>query len=185
MFPLHIHRAASYMQSGGVIAYPTEGVWGLGCDPFNEDAVYTLLRIKQRQVEKGLILVAGSLKQVEPLLTPLNTSQRELLAQSWPGPITWLLPDSSELIPSWIKGKFTSVAIRVSAHRPVVQLCAAFGGLIVSTSANPAAFAPARTRLRVLTWFGDRVDYVVPGKLGGQRGPSIIRDLTTASVVRS
>src|SRR5688500_758271 len=105
MYPLHIRHAASCIHSGGIIAYPTEGVWGVGCDPFNEDAVYTLLRIKQRQVEKGLILVAGSMKHVEPLLTPLNASQRDLLTQSWPGPTTWLLPDSSQLIPSWIKGK--------------------------------------------------------------------------------
>src|SRR5688500_9488848 len=123
MFPLHIRRAASCLQSGGIIAYPTEGVWGLGGGPFNDAAVYTLLRIKQRQVEKGLILVAGSMKQVESLLTPLSASQRDLLAQSWPGATTWLLPDSSQLIPSWIKGKFTSVAIRLSAHPPVMQLC--------------------------------------------------------------
>jgi L-threonylcarbamoyladenylate synthase len=185
MYPRHIHRAANCLQNGGIIAYPTEGVWGLGCNPFNEDAVYRLLQIKQRPVEKGLILVAGSMEQIEPLLKPLDVAQRKLLSQSWPGPVTWLLPDSDQLIPSWIKGKFASVAIRVSAHRPVVQLCDAFGGLIVSTSANPAELAPARTRLRVLTWFGDSVDYVLPGKLGGQRGPSTIRDLASASVIRS
>src|SRR5688572_33167855 len=90
MYPRRIHRAASCLQSGGIIDYPTEGVWGLGCDPFNEDAVHTILRIKQRQEEKGLILVAGSMKQVEHLLTPLDASQRDLLTRSWPGPTTWL-----------------------------------------------------------------------------------------------
>jgi L-threonylcarbamoyladenylate synthase len=185
MYPRRIHRAASCLQSGGVIAYPTEGVWGVGCDPFNEDAVYRLLQLKRRPVEKGLILVAGSIKQIEPLLKPLDAAQRELLTQSWPGPVTWLLPDSDQLIPPWIKGKFTSVAIRVSAHPPVVQLCAAFDGLIVSTSANPAERAPARTRLRVMTWFGGKLDYILPGKLGGQPGPSTIRDLASASVIRS
>ncbi len=185
MYPLRIQRAASCLQSGGIIAYPTEGVWGLGCDPFNEDAVRKLLRIKQRPMEKGLILVAGSIKQIEPLLKNLDAPQTNLLAKSWPGPVTWLLPDPDQLIPPWIKGKFTSVAIRVSAHPSVVQLCSAFGGVIVSTSANPAELAPARTRLRVMTWFDDSLDYILPGKLGGQRGPSKIHDLVTASVIRS
>jgi L-threonylcarbamoyladenylate synthase len=185
MYPLRITRAAHYLQQGGIVAYPTEGVWGLGCDPFNEEAVHKLLAIKKRPVEKGLILVAGSAKQITPLLKPLNSTQMKLLDESWPGPVTWLLPDAEQLIPSWIKGKFASVAVRVSAHPPVVQLCSAFGGLLVSTSANPAAFPPARTRLRVATWFDGRIDYILPGKLGGQSGPSSIRDLATASVIRS
>ncbi|MES2624006.1 MAG: Sua5/YciO/YrdC/YwlC family protein [Pseudomonadota bacterium] len=185
MYPLRIQRAASCLQQGGVIAYPTEGVWGLGCDPFNEEAVYRLLAIKQRPVEKGLILVASSMKQIEPLLMSLDASQLKLLSETWPGPFTWLLPDADQLIPPWIKGKFSSVAVRVSAHPQVVQLCSAFGGPLVSTSANPAELAPARSRLRVLTWFGDSLDYILPGKLGGQSGPSTIRDLASASVIRS
>lgn len=185
MYPLRIQRAASCLHSGGIIAYPTEGVWGLGCDPFNEEAVRKLLLIKQRPIEKGLILVACNMRQIEPLLKTLSSAQMKLLTESWPGPVTWLLPDPDQLIPPWIKGKFTSVAIRVSAHPPVVRLCSAFGGLIVSTSANPAALAPARTRLRVSTWFHDNLDYILPGKLGGLRGPSTIRDLASASVIRS
>ncbi len=185
MYPLRIDRAASCLLKGGIVAYPTEGVWGLGCDPFNEEAVHQLLAIKQRPIEKGLILVAGSTKQIARLLKPLNSAQMKLLDESWPGPVTWLLPDAEQLIPSWIKGKFASVAVRVSAHPPVVQLCSAFGGPLVSTSANPAAFPPARTKIRVATWFGDSIDYILPGKLGGQAGPSSIRDLATASVIRS
>ncbi len=185
MFPYRIHRAADCMRRGGIIAYPTEGVWGLGCDPFNEGAVHRLLQIKQRPIEKGLILAAGKLRQIDPLFSGLEDAQKEILAATWPGPVTWLMPDPDQLIPSWIKGKFESVAIRVSAHPTIVQLCSAFGGLIVSTSANPAALAPARTRLRVLTWFGDDIDYVLPGKLGGQRGPSSIRDLASSNVIRS
>ena len=185
MYPLRIRRAASCLQNGGIIGYPTEGVWGLGCDPFNEDAVRKLLLLKQRPVEKGLILVAGTMKQVEPLLKSLNSAQLNLLTTTWPGPVTWLLPDTDQFIPPWIKGKFATVAIRVSAHPSVQQLCSAFGGPIVSTSANPSDRSPARTRLRVLTWFGDSIEYVLPGKLGGQRGPSTIHDLATSSVIRS
>lgn len=185
MHPQRIKHAARCLQIGGIIAYPTEGVWGLGCDPFNEAAVHKLLALKQRPLEKGLILVAGSMEQIAPLLKPLDPVQLKTLDSSWPGPVTWLIPDAEQLIPSWIKGKFASVAIRVSAHPAVVQLCSAFGGPLVSTSANPAALAPARTRLRVATWFGGRIDYILPGRLGGQAGPSSIRDLVSASVIRS
>ena len=185
MYPVHIQRAASCLHNGGIIAYPTEGVWGLGCDPFNEAAVHKVLLMKHRPIEKGLILVAASMKQMEPLIKTLTPAHKKLLNESWPGPVTWLLPDPDQLIPAWIKGQFTSVAIRVSAHRSVVRLCSAFGGPLVSTSANPAHLAPARTRLRVLTWFDENLDYILPGKLGGLHGPSAIRDLASTSVIRS
>jgi L-threonylcarbamoyladenylate synthase len=185
MYPKHISNAARCLRQGGVIAYPTEGVWGLGCDPFDQTAVTRLLQMKQRPEEKGLILVAADIAQIAPLLRHLSASEREQLQASWPGPTTWLLPDPDQLVPAWIKGKFATVAVRVSGHPVVVGLCRAFGGLLVSTSANPADAPPARNRLRVLTWFGDELDYVVPGRLGGQRGPSTIRDLRSSAVIRS
>lgn len=181
----HIDRAITMLHAGGVIAYPTEGVWGLGCDPFIEDAVLRILQLKQRPVEKGLILVAAGVDQVAALLQPLDAAQRRAVLATWPGPTTWLLPDPAQLVPAWIKGKFPTVAVRVSAHPGVVALCRGFGGPLVSTSANPADAPPATSRLRVLTWFGRELDYVVPGRLGGQRGPSEIRDLHSAKPVRA
>jgi L-threonylcarbamoyladenylate synthase len=180
----HIRRAVTCLQKGGVIAYPTEGVWGLGCDPYHAAAVERLLQLKQRPVEKGLILVAATMKQIAPLLSPLSAAQLLLLKQSWPGPVTWLLPDPDQLVPVWIKGQFTTVAVRVSAHPIVVRLCSAFGGPLVSTSANPASLSPATNQLRVLTMFGSRLDYVVPGKLGGLLGPTKICDLNSTDVIR-
>src|SRR5688572_24130365 len=103
MYPIRINRAAGCLRQGGIVAYPTEGVWGLGCDPFNGAAVHKLLAIKQRPIEKGLILIAGSTTQIARLLNPLSSTQRKLLDESWPGPTTWLLPDAEQLIPSWIK----------------------------------------------------------------------------------
>lgn len=184
MLPLQVEKAVLVLKSGGVIAYPTEGVWGLGCDPFDELAVHRILRLKRRPVEKGLILVAASINQIAALVEPLDSNQKALLQASWPGPNTWLLPDPDQLVPLWIKGKFDTVALRVSDHPLVQALCKGNGGPIVSTSANPGTLPPARSRVRVLSWFRGRVDLVVPGRLGSAQGPSTIRDLRSSNVIR-
>jgi L-threonylcarbamoyladenylate synthase len=181
----HIAKAVIRLHQGGIIAYPTEGVWGLGCDPFDEAAVLRILQLKKRPVDKGLILVAAGVDQIAALLEPLTDTERATVLATWPGPTTWLLPDPEQLVPTWIKGKFATVAVRVSAHPGVVRLCRAFNGPLVSTSANPADAPPAVSRLRVQTWFGRELDYIVPGRLGGQHGPSTIRDLHSAAPVRA
>lgn len=99
----HFAQAARVMHQGGVIAYPTEAVWGLGCDPYNEDALMQLLALKKRPVEKGVILVAANMAQVGPLLEGLTGDELKRLEASWPGPNTWLLPDPQNLIPAWVK----------------------------------------------------------------------------------
>ncbi|MNZ81927.1 Threonylcarbamoyl-AMP synthase [compost metagenome] len=177
-----VQRMAKVVREGGVIAYPTEAVWGLGCDPWNSDAVYRLLAIKARPVEKGMILVAGDIRQFDFLLADLPEAWQEKLADSWPGPNTWLVPHQSRL-PEWITGEHDSVALRVSDHPVVRQLCALTGPL-VSTSANPAGRPAARTRLRVEQYFHEELDGVLGGALGGRRNPSLIRDLVTGEVVR-
>lgn len=183
--PWHVDRCIRAMQQGGVIAYPTEAVWGVGCDPFNEEALERLLRLKSRPRHKGVILAAGSLKQVEPLLMRLTPEQRQKVEATWPGPVTWLLPDPDHLVPEWIKGKHNSVAVRVSDHPVVQALCERFGGPIVSTSANPAGADPARNVLRVNLYFATRIDAVMPGQLGRLAQPTQIRDLLTESVIRT
>lgn len=125
------------LRSGGVIAYPTEAVWGLGCDPDNDEAVAHLLRLKQRDPAKGLILVAGSIAQFAPWLEGLPLELHAPLAASWPGPNTWLVPDNGRTH-ALVRGAHDSVALRVSDHPGVIELCEAFGGPIVSTSANRA-----------------------------------------------
>lgn len=179
----HIRQAARALKSGGVIAYPTEGVWGLGCDPFDAVAVAKLLRLKQRDVAKGLILVAADIAQLEPFLHTITTAQREQLARSWPGPNTWVVNHGNTL-PDWITGYKPSVALRVSAHIGVAALCRACGGAIVSTSANPGGLTPAKTALQVRRYFGDALDCVLPGRLGGQTGPTPIRDLASGRLLR-
>ncbi|PTU74553.1 L-threonylcarbamoyladenylate synthase [Pseudomonas mangrovi] len=175
-------RVAQIVRSGGVVAYPTEAVWGVGCDPWNEDAVYRLLALKERPVEKGLILVAASIEQFDFLLQGLPDAWLRQLAESWPGPNTWLVPHQ-DLLPEWICGRHDSVALRVSDHPGVAALCALTGPL-VSTSANPAGRPAARSRLRVEQYFRGELDAVLGGALGGRRNPSLIRDLRTGQVVR-
>jgi L-threonylcarbamoyladenylate synthase len=181
----HFSQAARVLHGGGVIAYPTEAVWGLGCDPYNEKAVQRLLALKKRPVDKGVILVAADMAQLQSLLNHLDSTSLALLKRSWPGPNTWLIPDPDNIIPSWIKGQHTSVAVRVSAHPGVVALCKAFGGPLVSTSANPAGCQPAKTLLRVNTYFEKKLDYCLPGSLGDLTQPTRIQDLRDSRVVRS
>lgn len=170
--------------AGGVIAYPTEAVWGLGCDPFSEAAVSKLLQIKNRPVEKGLILVAASLDQLPALASSLTDSQRRTLEETWPGPVTWLIPDPEGSIPNWIKGEHESVAVRVSAHPLVRELCNRHGGALVSTSANDAGEPEIRSQSRLTEEFGGRIDAVIAGELGDSTETSQIRDLISGNRLR-
>lgn len=179
-----VTRAAAVMAAGGVVAYATEAVWGLGVDPTNHRAIARLLQLKQRPRHKGLILLAADMKQLQPWLDPLPAEQRQRLEASWPGPVTWLVPNRGLASP-WVTGDFETVALRVTDHPVAAGLCRAYGGPIVSTSANPQGLPPARTAWRVRQYFGRQLDAVVPGWVGGRQSPSQIRDLTSGQVVRS
>lgn len=181
---IQLTRAVRVLRAGGVIAYPTEGVWGLGCDPANPAAVARLLELKARPVSKGLILVAGSIAQALPYLARLDPAQCTRVLESWPGPETWVVP-APAWVPRWIRGDSPGVAIRVSAHPQTAALCLRFGGALVSTSANRAGVAPARDALRVRRQLGRGIDYLLPGALGGRAGPSRIRDACTGQVLRA
>lgn len=179
-----VSEAAEHLSNGGVIAYPTEAVWGLGCDPFNEEAVHKILDLKEREVEKGLIVVAANTEQILSLLASLEQEKLKQLNETWPGPVTWLIPDDENLFPSWVKGQYSSVAVRVSAHPLVRTLCERFGKPIISTSANKAGEPEIRSRLRIDEVFSDKLDYVLDGELGDSDQPSQIRDLLTGDSLR-
>lgn len=180
---VHLRLAARAIQAGEVVAYPTEAVWGLGCDPFNTHAVKRILSLKTRDPAKGLILVAADMSQLEFLLADVSAQQRATLAASWPGPVTWLVPHLGKLPPA-VTGIHNSVAVRVSAHPVVRALCRWVGGVIVSTSANPQGLAPARWGYRARRYFGSSVHYA-PGQVDLQARPSTIRDLSTGQILRS
>lgn len=177
-----VQRVARVVRQGGVIAYPTEAVWGLGCDPWDEAAVLRLLALKNRSPDKGLILVADTIRQFDFILDDLPEAWLNRLASTWPGPNTWLVPHRG-LLPDWITGVHDSVALRVSDHPLVGELCALTGPL-VSTSANPAGRPSATSALRVRQYFPDQLDAILTGPLGGRRNPSLIRDLVSGRVVR-
>jgi len=180
---LAVERAADALCVGGVIAYPTEGVWGLGADPMDRAAVRRVGELKRRPPAHGYILVAASEDQLDPYLDGVSEDMRAKMRLSWPGPVTWVVP-ASRALPRWVNGRFETVAVRVSAHPVVSALCRTFDGPIISTSANPHGMAPARSRLRVQVYFGAQLDRVVPGELGGSLGPTTIRDARTGAVLR-
>ena len=183
--PPDLSAAVATLHRGGIIIYPTEAVWGLGCNPFDGDAVTRLLRIKQRAVDKGLILIAGSTEQLDGLLDwdALPAARRQSVLRSWPGPNTWIVPATPQ-VPGWITGSRASVAVRVSAHPTVVTLCAAFGGPLVSTSANLAGRPPAFHRDALDPTLLDQVDALVPGVTGGHNAPTTIRDARSGITLR-
>ena len=183
---LTIAEAAAALKRGGIIAYPTEAVWGVGCDPADETAVMRLLEIKQRPVDKGLILVAATTGQFDGLLDwdALPTDRSEAVFAGWPGPHTWIVPATGR-VPHWITGAHDGVAVRVSAHPVVVGLCAAFGGPLVSTSANLSGEAPAFSRGQLDLALLAQLDGVCEGETGGLAAPTPIRDARTGTQLRA
>lgn len=177
--------AAALLGRGGVIAYPTEGVWGLGCDPFNRQATLRLLAIKQRDPAKGLILVGSAIAQFDGIAdwAALTAPQRARVADSWPGPNTWIVPATAR-VPSWIRGAHDGIALRIGDHPLVRALCDAFGGAIVSTSANTSGMPAPRSRDELEPVVLTQVDAVTDGDTSGRSQPSTIRDARTGRTLR-
>ena len=174
-----LQRAAQAIRHDGIVAYATEYCFGLGCDPFNRDAVLRLLRLKQRPVKKGLIVLAANLEQLAPYVSDIPA---HVLA-SWPGPHTWLLPARSDT-PGWITGYRDKIAVRVTAHAQAAALCRAAHMAIVSTSANRSNEAPARIDREVVRRFGKSINFILPGRVGDAPAPTPIRDAATQRLVR-
>lgn len=181
--PDDLKSALACLAKGEVIAYPTEAVYGLGCDPFQAEAVGRVLQLKHRAVERGLILVAADWQQIQALAEPIPPLSLAHVLASWPGPTTWIFP-ASPLVPSWIRGRHRGVALRVSNHPVVQELCQHFGGPIVSTSANREGHAPLRDYRAMQMVFGKQVDFIVPGKVGGNKKPTTIRNAVTGDILR-
>lgn len=183
MSPWKLREAASRLRDGAVVAYPTEGVFGLGCDPWRPDAVARILALKGRDRAKGLILIASAWADLDGFIDDLDPDVRERVARTWPGPVTWVMP-ASATAPDWLTGGRPTAAIRITAHPGAAALCRAFGGALVSTSANRSGHPPARDALAVRLRLGDSVDLILSGPTGGQRGPTEIRDARDGRVLR-
>ena len=180
-----LHLALEQLRHGGVIGYATEAVFGLGCDPDSEEAVRRLLDIKQRPLEKGLVLVAADFSQLLPYLdlSKLPAGRLNVILNTWPGPNTWIMPAKPE-VPTWLKGRFDSLAVRVCAHPQVHDLCLAFGKPLVSSSANITGQPPARSATELEQQLGKQLDYILPGATQGLANPSLIRDGSTGAILR-
>jgi len=176
-------KAVAILSGGGVIAYPTEGVWGLGCLPGCTAALDRILQIKGRDAATGLILVASGLEQLRPYLAPLVPQVEARMQQSWPGPVTWVAP-AAPGVPQQLTGGRGTVAVRVPDHDLVRRLCELAGSALVSTSANRSGQPPAPDVQSLRATFAGELDYIVPGALGSHGGPSEVRDALSGEVLR-
>lgn len=179
-------EAVKVFNQGGIIAYPTEAVFGLGCDPDNEVALKRLLLIKQRPSSKGLILLASNYSQLIPFIDESKIPQDKLLLvlSRWPDAITQVLPANKSISPL-LCGDFDSIAVRVTDHKDVVALCEKTNKAIVSTSANLAGEEPAKTWQEVESQLGDKIDFIIKGNTSGLLKPSTIIDGLTGNILRN
>jgi len=180
-----IAAAVAALRHGGVIAYPTEAVYGLGCDPDNEAAVRRVFELKQRPATQGVLLIAADFSQVEKYIEPgrVPADARARALATWPGPHTWVFPRAAAT-PAWLAGAHAGIALRVTAHAPARALCRAFGGALVSTSANRHGEAPARSAAEARSAFGAQLAYILDAPTGGLERPTQIRDVLSGETIR-
>jgi L-threonylcarbamoyladenylate synthase len=178
-----VRQAARCIRQGGIVAYPTEAVYGLGCDPMNERAVMRLLEIKQRDPAQGLILIGNAINQFEAYIQTPTADVQKHLDETWPGPVTWLLPANSAC-PKWLTGDHETIAVRVTAHKLVRALCQQSDMAIVSTSANRSGRPPSRSGFQVKRELGNEIDFLLYGSTDGRARPSEIRDAGTNQLIR-
>ena len=176
--PSLLAKVKKHLQGGGIIAYPTEFCSGFGCDPFNYTALQRIIRLKGRAKNKGLIVIAGRL----PQLSKLMITQPPELAEYWPGFYSLILPVSPRA-PSNLTGGKASIALRVSCHPLVQQLCYSLNMPLVSTSANKSGFKPLKSYRECQRQFGNQV-LVLPGHTSFSRHPSRIIDWESKTVLR-
>ena len=177
---LSISRAAEVLLGGGIIAYPTEGVFGLGCMPDDMNAFVNLLRIKNRDPAKGLILIASNESQLRDWLAD---DAGQLPDPEPSQPMTWIAP-ASDRVASLVRGDHETIAVRLTTNPVAAAICSAVDSPIVSTSANLSGQGVVRNRLVLRRKFGACVDYIVPGECGPTSGPSEIRELATGKTLR-
>jgi len=172
----------AHLAHGGLIAYPTESCYGLGCDPRQPHALRRLIAAKGRNAAKGLLLVAADWAQLRPYVAPLPIAGLARMKRSWPGPVTWVVP-ASRRCPALLTGGRSTVAVRVTAHPGAARLCRTLGMALVSTSANKSGRKPAQTAAECRRIFGARV-CVLDGRIGTRRRPSTLIDLATGKILR-
>lgn len=180
---LNCQQAAVAVSAGKIIAYPTEAIYGLGCDPDNELALDALLQLKIRDRNKGLILVANDWSQIEPYVGTVNEAKLATVMESWPGPVTWIMPASKKTSQLLTGGRDT-LAVRISDHPVVRELCGCCNSALVSTSANISGQPPFLSASEIEQSFADTIAGVVQGELGGLQNATSIFDMETGVQLR-
>lgn len=181
--PPSAHRLRTHLQRGGIIAYPTEFCYGLGCDPRNPRALRTLLRLKKRPQHKGLIVIGQDLNQLTPLLFRLPETLQTTLNQTWPAAKTYVLPCKTNT-PILLRGKNrNALAVRVPKHHLARQLCSLAKTPLVSTSCNRAKHRPCKNEREAKRLFGHQV-WVIGGNTSGAKRPSEIIDWQSGAKLR-
>ena len=183
MLDIQLQKAVKALLAGGLIAYPTEAVYGLGCIPSHRETVTRLLTIKKRSWRKGLTLIASNLEQLEPLIILPSGKLGEEILKSWPGPFTWIVDARHEALP-WISGGRDTLAVRVTNHPIARTLCEQIGGPLGSTSANHSGQPPLRDVLQVQKKFGSELDYILGGEVGELKQPTVIKDGRSGELLR-
>ena len=175
-------ESIDYIRSGKLIAYPTESIYGIGCDPFNENAVNKVFDIKTRPRSKPMILVASKISQLHKIIqiSKLTNEVRE----SWPGHITWIIPCKDECPPWLMERRNKTIAVRISSHPVIIEICKILGEPIISTSANKSNEQPISLSSKLIDAFNNEIDFLVKGELGNQDNPSIIKDMKTGLILR-
>jgi L-threonylcarbamoyladenylate synthase len=171
----------AHLKRGGLIAYPTESCYGLGCDPLNPGAVRRLAQLKGRPVLRGLILIADRFERFHPLVQPLGADELARVMATWPGPVSWILPARRRA--PWLRGGKPGLAVRVTAHAPAARLCRDLSAALVSTSANKSGGHPVKTARECRKIFGAQV-WVLGGRIGERKRPSTLIDLLSGKVLR-
>ncbi|MBS1270015.1 MAG: Threonylcarbamoyl-AMP synthase [Gammaproteobacteria bacterium] len=178
-----LQQALRALRGGGVVAYPTEGCYGLGCDPRNTRAVERILRLKKRSRRSGLILIGAHWRHLAPWVDASDEAAVARARETWPGPHTWLLPAGAGVSP-WVRGEHDTIAVRLTAHPPAAALCRRFNAALVSTSANLHGEPPALDAMQVRRMFSHGLDFILSGPLGDSNGPTPIGDARTGERVR-
>lgn len=177
-----LRLAKKIIDRGGIIAYPTESVYGLGCDPLNYDAVKTLCLLKKRPLSKGLILIASHLEQLQAF-TQLSPAQQKILSMPRPKPTTWIVP-ASKNCPHWLRGQHEGIAVRLTQHPLAQQLCQLTGHALISTSANISQQAAAKNAFTTRRIFGETLDIILHAETGHCPQPSEIININNQKIIR-
>ena len=176
-----IRHAAHVIRYGGIIAYPTDTIYGLGCDPYNADAVASINDIKQRPRNKQFILLAGHTDQVAPLVELDKDQQHKITRAS--EPTSWVI-EARPSAPGWLISEQGTITIRISQQHDVQRLCQALGQAIISTSANPSGKPPARNSLELHKYFHHSVDVILASHKMLAASPSKVVRLCDNHVIR-